>query len=166
MLLNCSVGEDSWESFGLQGDPTIQSYMKSIPNIYWKDWCWSWNSNNLVTWCKELTRWNRPWCWERLKAAREEDNRGWDSWMGSPTRWTWIWATLGVGEVQGSLECCISWGRKDSDMTEWLNWTFLQIWKNGNKTTIQISGDRPLKTIKVTSTAFLSLRDITLYQFY
>ena len=29
------------------------------------DWCWSWSSNTLATWCEELTHWNRPWCWER-----------------------------------------------------------------------------------------------------
>ena len=33
----------------------------------------------LATWCKELTHWKRPWCWERLKAGGKEDNRGWDS---------------------------------------------------------------------------------------
>ena len=36
----------------------------------------SWNSNILVTWCKELTHWKRPWCWKRLKAGGEGDNRG------------------------------------------------------------------------------------------
>ena len=41
--LNCGVGEDSWESFGLQGDPTSPSKRKSILNIHFKDWCW--NSN-------------------------------------------------------------------------------------------------------------------------
>ena len=46
MLLNCGVGEDSWESLGLQGDPTSPSYWKSVPNIHWKDWCWSWNSQH------------------------------------------------------------------------------------------------------------------------
>ena len=35
--------------------------------------------------------WKRPWCWERLKAGGEEDDRGWDSWMASPTQWTWVW---------------------------------------------------------------------------
>ena len=45
MLLNCGVGEDSWESLGLQGDPTSPSQKKSVLNIHWKDWCWSWNSN-------------------------------------------------------------------------------------------------------------------------
>ena len=41
MLLNCGVGEDSWESLGLQGDPTSPSWRKSVLNILWKDWCWS-----------------------------------------------------------------------------------------------------------------------------
>ena len=57
----------------------------------WKDWCWSWNSNTLATWCEELTHLKRPWCWERLRAGGEGDDRGWDGWMASPTRWTWVW---------------------------------------------------------------------------
>ena len=54
MLLNCGIGEDSWESLGLQGDHTSQSYRKSILNNYWKDWCWS--SNTLATWCDSLEK--------------------------------------------------------------------------------------------------------------
>ena len=50
-----------------------------------------WNSNTLATWCEELTHWKRPWCWERLRARREGDDRGWDGWMASPTRWLWVW---------------------------------------------------------------------------
>ena len=42
------------------------------------DWCWSWSSNTLATWCEELTHFKRPWCWERLKVGREGDDRGWD----------------------------------------------------------------------------------------
>ena len=41
------------------------------------------------------THWKRPWYWERLKARGEGDNRGWDGWMASPTRWTWVWASSG-----------------------------------------------------------------------
>ena len=78
MLLNCGVGEDSWESLGLQGGLTSQCWKKSVLNIHWKDWCWSCNSNTLATWYKELTHLKRPWCWERLKAG-EGDDRGWDS---------------------------------------------------------------------------------------
>ena len=62
-------------------------------SLHWKDWCWSWNSNTLATWCEELTHWKRPWCWESLKAGGEGDNREWDGWMASPTQWTWVWAS-------------------------------------------------------------------------
>ena len=34
-----------------------------------------------------------PNCWERLRAAGEGDNRGWDGLMASPTQWTWVWAS-------------------------------------------------------------------------
>ena len=48
-------------------------------------------SNTLATSCKELTHWKRPWCWEGLGTGGERDNRGWDGWIASPTRWTWVW---------------------------------------------------------------------------
>ena len=63
----------------------------SSVNIHWKDWCWSWSSNTLATWCKELTHWKRPWCWERLRAGGAGGNRGWEGWMKSPSQWTWVW---------------------------------------------------------------------------
>ena len=54
-----------------------QSILKeSVLNIHWKDRCWSWNSNTLATWCEELTHLKGPWCWERLKAGGEGDDRG------------------------------------------------------------------------------------------
>ena len=121
MLLNCGVGEDSWESLGLQGDPTSPFWRRSVLNI----WCWSWNSNTLATWCKELTHWKRSWCWERSKAGEEGDNRGWDGWMASPTWWTWVWASSrswwwtgkpGVPKSMGLQGVGHNW------MTE-LNWT-------------------------------------------
>ena len=43
------------------------------------------------TWFKELTHWKRPWCWERLRAGGEGDDRSWDGWMASPTQWTRVW---------------------------------------------------------------------------
>ena len=55
-----------------------------------QDWCWSWNSSTLATWCEELTHLKRPWCWERLKVG-EGDDRGWDDWMASLTQWTGVW---------------------------------------------------------------------------
>ena len=70
MLLNCGVGEDSWESLGLQGDPTSPLWRRSVLGVDWKDWCWSWNSNTSATSCKELTHWKRLWCWEGLGGRR------------------------------------------------------------------------------------------------
>ena len=48
-------------------------------------------TNILVTWYEELTPLKRPWCWERLRAGGEGDNRWWDGLMASPTQWTWVW---------------------------------------------------------------------------
>ena len=58
-----------------------------VLGVHWKDWSWSWKFNTLATWCEELTHLKRPWCWERLKAGGEGDDRGWDGWMASPTQW-------------------------------------------------------------------------------
>ena len=71
---------------------------------------WSWNSNTLATWCKELTHWKRPWCWERVKTGGEEDNRGWDGWMASPTWWTWIWVSSGSWWWTGKPGVLLSMG--------------------------------------------------------
>ena len=57
----------------------------------------------------------------KLRAEREEGDRGWDGWMASPTRWTWVEQTPDDCEGQGSLECFSPWGCKDFNMTEWLN---------------------------------------------
>ena len=121
MLWNCGVREDFWESLGLQGDPTSPS-SRSVLGVHWKDWCWSWNSNTLAIWCEQLTHWKRPWCWERLKAGGEREDRGWDGWMASPTQWTWVlvnsrswWWTRRPSVLQSMGS------QRESDTTEWLN---------------------------------------------
>ena len=95
------------------------------PDYSLEDWCWSWSSDNLATWWEELTHWKRPWCWERLKAGGEGNNRGWDGWMALPTWWTWAWASSESGDGQGSLARCSPCGHKELDMAEQLNWTEL-----------------------------------------
>ena len=57
------------------------------------DWCWNSRSNTLATWWEELTHCKIQWCWERLKAEGQGDDRGWDSCMVLPTQWTWVWAS-------------------------------------------------------------------------
>ena len=94
--------------------------------VHWKDWCWGWNSNTLATSCKELTHWKRLWCWERLRAGGEGDDRGWDGWMAS-TWWTWVWVDSrswwwtgrpGVLRFMGSQRVGHNWATE-------LNWTEL-----------------------------------------
>ena len=90
-------------------------------NIHWKAWIfirrpwrWSWSSSTLATWCKELTHWKRPRCWERLKARGEGNNRGRDGLMASLTPWTWVrrwWRTgkPGVLQSMGSQRVRYDW---------------------------------------------------------
>ena len=59
---------------------------------YWENHA---SSPFYATWCEEPTHRKRPWCWERLKAAGEGDDREPDGWMTSLTQWTWVWASSG-----------------------------------------------------------------------
>ena len=118
---------ETWESLGLQGDPTCPSWRRSVLGVHWKDWCWSWNSNPLVTWSEELTHLKRPWCWEGLGAGGEGDDRGWDGWMASPTQWTWVWVDVGSWWWTGRPGVLPSMGSQKvrHDWATELNWTEL-----------------------------------------
>ena len=126
MLLNCGIGEDSWESVGLQGGPTSPSQRKSTLSIHWKDWCWSWSSssNTLATWCEELTHWKGLWCWERLRAGGEGDDRGWNSWMASQTQWTWVWGNSELVMDREAWRAAVNVVAKSgTQLSDWMNWT-------------------------------------------
>ena len=132
MLLNCGVGEDSWESLGLQGDPTSPFWRRSALGFLWKEWCWSWNFSTLATSCEELTHWKRVWCWEGLGAGGEGDDRGWDGWTASLTPWTWVWVNSrswwwtgrpGVLRFMGSQRIGHDWATE-------LNWINLKMGKS------------------------------------
>ena len=83
-----------------------------------------WSCSTLTTWCEEPTHWKRPWCWERLKAGGEGDDRGWDGWMASPTRQTWVWVNSGSWWWAGKLGMLQSMGsqRVRYDWVTELNW--------------------------------------------
>ena len=123
----------SWTPESL-GTGTVAMKLKDACSLLGLDWCWSWNSNTLATSCKALTSWKRPWCCEGLGAGGEGDDRGWDGWMASPTRWAWVWVNSRSLRSTGSPG--IHWVTKSrsrlSDWTE-LNWT--APWKKSyNKT--------------------------------
>ena len=71
---------------------------------------------------KSLTLWKRPWCWERLRAREEGNDRGWDGWIDHRINGHEFEQILGDGEGQESLVCCSPWGHKELDTTEQLNY--------------------------------------------
>ena len=102
-----------------------QSILKEISPeyIHWKDWCWSWSSNTLTTWCEELTHWKRSWCWERLKVGGEGNDRGWDVWMASLTQYTWVWVSSGSWWWTGKPGVLQSMGwQSQTRLSDWTDW--------------------------------------------
>ena len=123
MLLNCDDGEDSWESVGLQGDPTSPFWRKSVLGVRWKDWCWGWNSNTLATSCIRVDSLEKTLMLGGIGGRRRRGRqrvRWLDGITNSMHEFGW---TPGVGDGQGGLACWDSRGRKESDMTERLNWS-------------------------------------------
>ena len=98
MLLNCGVGENSWESLGHKAIKPVnpkgrqsgifagRTEAEKLKLQYFGHLMWR-------------TDWKRPWCWERLKAGGEGDDRGWDNWMASPTQWRWVWVNRSWWEI-------------------------------------------------------------------
>ena len=109
MLLNCGVGEDSWESLGLQ-DQTSQSWRRSTLNIHWKDWCRI--SNTLDT-----LMWRGVSLEKNLMLGRLKAKRGWQRmrWLDSIIEWHEFDQALGDTGRQRKLVWYTSWGCKESD---------------------------------------------------
>ena len=114
LSLECPLDSKEIKSVNLEGNqPWI------LIGRVGRNWCWS--SSILVIWCEDPTHWKSPWCWGKLRAEREEGVRGWNGWVASPMQWTWIWTNFRRWWGTGSLACYCLWGRKESDMTGWLN---------------------------------------------
>ena len=104
-----------------------QSILKEIsPGCSMERLIWSWNSSTLATSCEELTHWKRPWCWERVGAGGEGNDRGWDGWMASPTRWTWVWVNSGSWYWTGRPSVLLFMGlqRVGHNWATELNWGY------------------------------------------
>ena len=121
MLLNCDVGGDSWESLGLQGDPTSPFWRRSALFFGRNDA----KAETPVLWPPHAKSW--------LIGKDSDAGREWGQEEKGTQRMRWLdgitdsmdvsLTTPGVSDGQGALVCCNSWGRKELDMTEWLSWT-------------------------------------------
>ena len=83
------------------------------------------NCSTLAISCEELTHWKRLWCWEGLGAGGDGDDKGWDAWMASLTRWTWVWVNSGSWWWTGRPGVLWFMGsqRVGHDWAAELNWT-------------------------------------------
>ena len=101
-----SEGDQPWDFFG-RNDGKAETPVLWSPHA--NSWLIEKDSNAGRNWGQEE------------KGTTEDEMAGWHHWLGGhESEWT-----PGVGDGQGGLACCDSWGRKESDMTEWLNWTEL-----------------------------------------
>ena len=124
MLLNCGVGEDSWESLGLLGDQTHNPKGN-------QSWIFIGRTDaeaeTPILWPPDAKNWllgkdpdaEKDWRQEE-KGTTEDEMVGWHH----PLDGHEFEQALGVGDGQESLECCSPWGRKGWDWeSDRLNWT-------------------------------------------
>ena len=137
-LLNCGVGEDSWES----ARRSNQSILKEIsPGCSLEGLMLKLKLQYLGHLMGRVDSLKRPWCWERLKAGGKGDDRGWDGWMASLTRWMWVWVNSGSWWWTGRPGVLRFMGsqRVGHDWATELNWTeeyTKEIYKNVSMTQI------------------------------
>ena len=82
---------------------------------------WTASRSNQSNPKEEQTHWKKPWCWEKFRAGWEGGNKGWDSWMASPTQSTWVWASSGRQWRRGKPGMLQFMGSQSQ--TQLSNWT-------------------------------------------
>ena len=125
MLLDCGAGEDSWESLDSKEIKPVnpkgnQSWIFTERTDAEAETPIIWPPDVKSQLIRKDPDAGKDW---RQEETGKTENKmvGWHHWLnGHEFEWT-----LGVGDGQGGLACCDSWGRKELDMTEQLNWTEL-----------------------------------------
>ena len=82
-----------------------------------------------ILWWRDMKNWliGKDWCWERLKAREEGNDRGLNGWMASLTQWTWDWANSRRWWRTGKPGVLSPRGHRELGTTEWLNWTAYEV---------------------------------------
>ena len=101
----CGWALKNWCFWAVVLEKTLESPLdcKEIQPAHSEDQPWDFFGRNdakaetPVLWPPYVKSWliGKDWCWEGLGAGGEGDDRGWDGWMASPTRWTWVWVNSG-----------------------------------------------------------------------
>ena len=121
MLLNCGVGEDSWESLEQQGDPTSPSWSRSVLSVHRKDWLLKLKLQYFGHLMWRTISSEKTLMLGKIEGGRRRGETGWDGWMASPTHWTWVWVGSGSWWCTGTpnlLQSMVSKSR-----TQLSNWT-------------------------------------------
>ena len=156
--LDCEEGwvPKNWCFWTVVLEKTLESPLdcKEIQPVHLEDQPWDFSGTNdakaetPVLWPPHVKSWliGKDWCWEELgleeKRTTEDEMAGWHYWLdGCESEWT-----PGVGDGQGGLACCDSCSRKESDMTERMNWTELKNEemepKQKQHPVVDVTGDR------------------------
>ena len=151
-LLNCGVGEQSWESLDYKEIQPVYSEGDQPWDLFGRNDA---KAETPVLWPPhvKLTHWKRLWCCEGLGAGGEEHDQGSDGWMASLTRWTWVWVNSESWWWTGRPAVLRFMGsqRVRHDLVTELNWTdhvypvilFLQIWTIYERVSLFLSETSP-----------------------
>ena len=122
-LLTFGVGEDYWESLGLQGDPT-QSILKEIsPGCSLKGLMLKLKLQSSGHLMRRTDSLEKTLMLGKIEGGRRGDDRGWDGWMASLILWTWVW--INSGSCWWTRNPGVLWSMELQSRTRLSNWTEL-----------------------------------------
>ena len=125
--------------------------------MHWKDWCWSWSSNTLATWCEDWLIGKEPDAgkdWGQAEKGTAEDEMvGWHHWVNGHE----FEQAPEDSEGQGSLMCCSSWGRKKIGHN---------LQTNNNKNNLASDGKKRISETEPSSYWTIEMRTKTIIQIY
>ena len=124
MLLNCGVGEDSWESLWT-ARRSNEFILKNSPGCSLEGLRLKLKLQYLGHLMQRADSSERLWWWERLRTGEEGDDKGWDGWMASLIQWTWVWVESGIWWWTGrpGMLWIMESQRVRHDWATELNWT-------------------------------------------